>query len=807
MRVSGLDSDGDWRFGKGKANYLRRSEAIQQNVVTRLRSFTDDWFLNITNGLPWIDMLGSRNNETRILREIERVVLSTEGVRSIERIELISIDENRNAVIHVSLTDIYGVQITEVIYVVPPPSYTSTIPSAALAITPNTPAFVLTEEVPDAWWSYDGATLPNYGSEVRCSYHDSSQNTTWICTESWHGLGRDEIVEGYRHTTGLTSPRGVAFESSLTDDDHGISSIVVDDDGYLHVIGGAHIGTFKYSISAATNDATEWNSQSHSFSTGTYPKLLKKTDGTLVFYYRKDLDTLVFYQTTAVGGGSATWGSEVELWDRAGAGRVYPTAGFLDGDDLWVVAMKANAGNTLRWDLYILVYDTVSGELRNHNGGTVISSGSLPINDTTADASFKVDDWNDSLLGWYPDMLHASDDSVHCVWSHENAGGTYDIYHMYKATPETSNFSTPEIIATTVYSNNAPQLVEYASSMRCWFVEDVNNDFGGYGGNLYFAERLGTTWTGAVVFHQPDTARYGFHRPHRVPNGQNDLKLLISERTSGSLDSSAGGLKTHILDSSHTFYIRTKESSATYTALVSALAGTYDNNRLIAIDHLINNLNGYGILSLLDGLWVFNAPLEADALINWVDPGTYDATYSGSPSFTVDQGIATDGSTNYIDLNFNPSTAGGNYAQNDASFGMWCLTANSGAGAGGALSGGNGVFINPWSGSFMSGRINHSSSANNMSDAGVGDAVGLSAIDRDASNSSTLYRDGGVIDTSSYASESLVNANIILGGTSGAGRAQEFAMAWIGGGLTAKQHAAMRLIFATYFIGIDKGSI
>ena len=108
MRVSRLNSSGDWTFGKGKANYLRRSEAIQQNIVTRLRSFTNDWFLNINHGLPWLEMLGERNTRKRILREIEKSILETEGVRAIDRLELISIDPNRAAEIQISITDIFN---------------------------------------------------------------------------------------------------------------------------------------------------------------------------------------------------------------------------------------------------------------------------------------------------------------------------------------------------------------------------------------------------------------------------------------------------------------------------------------------------------------------------------------------------------------------------------------------------------------------------------------------------------------------------------------------------------------------------
>lgn len=115
MRVSGLTANGDWRFGKGRAGYLRRSDAIAQNVITRLRSFVNDWFLDISDGIDWIDLLGSKENEKRILREIETRVLGTDGVRSITRLRLVGIDVNRAASIELSYIDIFDEQIDETV--------------------------------------------------------------------------------------------------------------------------------------------------------------------------------------------------------------------------------------------------------------------------------------------------------------------------------------------------------------------------------------------------------------------------------------------------------------------------------------------------------------------------------------------------------------------------------------------------------------------------------------------------------------------------------------------------------------------
>ena len=113
MRVSGLTADGDWRFGRGKAVYLRNSDAIRQNVVTRLRSFTDDWFLDTTAGLPWFELLGNRGTKQRIIDEVEAVVLATDGVRAIERLRVTGPDRNRATTIEIDVVDIFNERFTE----------------------------------------------------------------------------------------------------------------------------------------------------------------------------------------------------------------------------------------------------------------------------------------------------------------------------------------------------------------------------------------------------------------------------------------------------------------------------------------------------------------------------------------------------------------------------------------------------------------------------------------------------------------------------------------------------------------------
>lgn len=117
MSVRAIDSTGDWTFGKGRANYLTGSKEINQRVVTRLRSFTDDWFLDVNAGLPWFDLLGSRNAEKRLLRQIEKTIAETPGIVTVDSIELTSRDLNRGVTIELSYTDVFNNTLTSTVSV------------------------------------------------------------------------------------------------------------------------------------------------------------------------------------------------------------------------------------------------------------------------------------------------------------------------------------------------------------------------------------------------------------------------------------------------------------------------------------------------------------------------------------------------------------------------------------------------------------------------------------------------------------------------------------------------------------------
>ena len=63
FRVRALGPTGDYTFGRSNLNFLVDSPAaVAQCVGTRLKLWEGEWFLNLTEGTPWLQgILGKKN--------------------------------------------------------------------------------------------------------------------------------------------------------------------------------------------------------------------------------------------------------------------------------------------------------------------------------------------------------------------------------------------------------------------------------------------------------------------------------------------------------------------------------------------------------------------------------------------------------------------------------------------------------------------------------------------------------------------------------------------------------------------------
>lgn len=111
-RVRRLDKNHDWTFGQGFSNYATESDAIAQNVQTRLWSFTNDWFLDLDHGLPWLEQMGRGVNLAEWEIKIKRHVLETDGVVKIIDYQATLDPDSRKLTISITYEDIYRKQQT-----------------------------------------------------------------------------------------------------------------------------------------------------------------------------------------------------------------------------------------------------------------------------------------------------------------------------------------------------------------------------------------------------------------------------------------------------------------------------------------------------------------------------------------------------------------------------------------------------------------------------------------------------------------------------------------------------------------------
>lgn len=108
MKYRKLDADGDFTLGTG-GDFLQNSpETVAQAVKTRLALWTGEWFIDITDGMPWNqEVLGKRNGRNPD-SAIRQRILTTPGVTSIESYSSTFDGETRRLSVACTINTDYG---------------------------------------------------------------------------------------------------------------------------------------------------------------------------------------------------------------------------------------------------------------------------------------------------------------------------------------------------------------------------------------------------------------------------------------------------------------------------------------------------------------------------------------------------------------------------------------------------------------------------------------------------------------------------------------------------------------------------
>ena len=111
-----------------------------------------------------------------------------------------------------------------------------------------------------------------------------------------------------------------------------------------------------------------------------------------------------------------------------------------------------------------------------------------------------------------------------------------------------------------------------------------------------------------------------------------------------------------------------------------AIMAAFTTPATMARQQLINTLvvalkagGTSSIWSNSDVIYVLAAADSQAALINWRNPGTFNATAVNSPTHKVDRGFTGDGASSRVDTGWTPSTNGIKYIRDNASAWAWSL--------------------------------------------------------------------------------------------------------------------------------------
>jgi len=248
-----------------------------------------------------------------------------------------------------------------------------------------------------------------------------------------------------------------------------------------------------------------------------------------------------------------------------------------------------------------------------------------------------------------------------------------------------------------------------------------------------------------------------------------------------------------------------------YQIVYDAYVGTIpDATQAAAQNAMVCALVAAGVWAKLDTLHIFANGDSPNCLLNWMNPGTLDASLFNAPLFTSWEGITGNGSTQYIDSNFNPTTSGVNFIKDSASQIIYIRTdINTLTGHGIYLSLPADYQIVPRSDANVA-----YIRTNDLSNLSVANAngTGMYVNTRTAAAVNKLYRNKVAIINGTSASVDLVNDNFFYlarnnDGVPFAHRADQISMCAHGGGLSQVDVDNFTDIFEIYMVFLGKGVI
>jgi len=232
-----------------------------------------------------------------------------------------------------------------------------------------------------------------------------------------------------------------------------------------------------------------------------------------------------------------------------------------------------------------------------------------------------------------------------------------------------------------------------------------------------------------------------------------------------------------------------------WKAAVEANGGSVSLERLIIVDQFVFNEKTNGTWTLTDDYWGFFAENAIQGLTSLKQRRL--ATVVNSPTFTTDRGYVFNGTTQYINTGFVPTTHGVALTGVQTRIAVYERTDVSSAGisAGSVDSGAVAIRITPRNGANVVGRVTSGDATVALP---ASNSQGFVALSRDNSTTINGYKNGVALTPATVAVGSTLPAYALYigcannAGTAGSFRAASIGFVALGGPLSAAQELAQR---------------
>lgn len=109
MKYRKLDKNGDSCFGHGVDDYhIDSAEAVTQSVLTRLRLWRGEWYIDKLEGTPYLQEVLGKNTEASSVVALKRRILETEGVLRVLSISAQQDPDTRKATFEIVIDTKFG---------------------------------------------------------------------------------------------------------------------------------------------------------------------------------------------------------------------------------------------------------------------------------------------------------------------------------------------------------------------------------------------------------------------------------------------------------------------------------------------------------------------------------------------------------------------------------------------------------------------------------------------------------------------------------------------------------------------------